>query len=233
MATMNYANSDNQTDAEIALDYLYGDKEAKTPSSENTPYSSNVQTEYRVQPKKKSKLSSIIKFLVCLLIIILSVYVIRLYVLEPFVIPSGSMEPTIEINDHVLTEKITYNMEEPKIGDIVTFYDINDPDTILIKRIVATEGQTVDFRDDQLVVNDMISKENYINNLPSESLKDMQNADVDITYPYVVPKGHVWVMGDNRINSSDSRVFGAVPVENIIGKAIAIYAPFDRIQMFN
>lgn len=176
----------------------------------------------------KSGLWWIFKFIISIVFIICAVFFLRTYVVEPFIIPSGSMEPTIHIGDHVLAEKVTIN--SPEIGDIITFEnDIEN--NILIKRVIATSGQTIDFKDGAVYVDGNKLDEPYTRNLPTEEFDDKQEA-IPIDYPYTIPDGYVWVMGDNRINSADSRYFGPVAISDIIGKAIGIYYPFDRVQLF-
>lgn len=187
-----------------------------------------IEDEIETTPKK-SWFKTFIQFVISIIIIIAAIITLRVYIIEPFVIPSSSMESTLQINDHVLSEKVTYWNESPKPGDIVTFNSTIEPGQILIKRIIATEGQTVDIQDDKVIVNGQEIQEPYTHNLPTEQFSDEYEI-TEIDYPYTVPKGYVWVMGDNRINSSDSRAFGAIPVENITGKAFMIYFPFERIQ---
>lgn len=147
------------------------------------------------------------------------------FVIQPYEIPSGSMEDTIEIGDRVFSEKVSYAFGEPQRGDIITFEDPTDPDRILIKRVVATEGQTVELRNGLVYVDGVPLNEPYTLDRPSEDLES------GIEYPYTVPAGYVWVMGDNRTNSADSRVFGAIPVDSITGRAIFRYWPLDRLGL--
>ena len=94
---------------------------------------------------------------------------------------------------------------------------------MLIKRVIATGGQTVDLRDGAVYVDGVRLDEPYTQGKPSNDLNS------GIQYPYVVPEGYVWVMGDNRTNSADSRAFGAVNMEDITGRAVFRYWPLDRI----
>lgn len=146
------------------------------------------------------------------------------FIAQPYEIPSGSMEDTIEIGDRVLSEKVSYRMGEPSYGDIVTFHDVEDYDRILIKRVIATGGQTVDLKDGTVYVDGQALSESYTQGKPSYELTGST-----IAFPYTVPEGYIWVMGDNRTNSQDSRWFGAVPVSNITGRAFFRYFPFTRI----
>lgn len=153
------------------------------------------------------------------------VWFLSTFVYRAYEIPSGSMEETIETGDMVFAEKVSYYFREPAAGDIVTFEDPLVPGRILIKRCIATEGQTVELVDGQVVVDGAPLDEPYTDGKPSEPLSS------DIEYPYTVPDGCVWVMGDNRTNSQDSRYFGAIPVDTVTGHAVFTYWPLNHIGL--
>lgn len=146
---------------------------------------------------------------------------IKAFIVQPFVIPTGSMIPTIEIGDRVLAEKLTYRFSRgPQYGDIVVFDDPAGQHPQLIKRVIATAGQTVDVRDGKVWVDGKALDEPYIHgavNMPGT-----------VALPVVVPEGYVWLMGDNRPNSGDSRFFGPRPVSSVRGRAFWTYWPPSR-----
>lgn len=155
---------------------------------------------------------------------------LRTYVCEPFVIPSASMSSTLQIGDRVLGEKITYRSEEPKVGDIVTFTNPEDPSQILIKRVIATAGQTVELRDGIVYIDGVALSESYTAGKKSYPIDSHATTlDADIEYPYTVPEGCIWVMGDNRTNSLDSRYFGAIPISSVTSKAVFVFWPLDDL----
>jgi signal peptidase I len=165
--------------------------------------------------------------LVCIVIAALVLtWLIRTFVCQPFEIPSGSMEDTLEIGDRILSEKVTYYFSDIKQGDIVTFTDPTSSDRTLIKRVIATGGQTVDLRDGVVYVDDVALDESYTDGQASYPLSQTY-LNQDISYPYTVPEGYLWVMGDNRGNSADSRYFGAIAADTVSGKAFFVYWPFD------
>lgn len=157
---------------------------------------------------------------------------IRVFVVSPFVVPSGSMEPTILVGDQVFAQRVSAHLgDAPEIGDIVVFEN-PVPDSsheILVKRVVARAGQTVDLMDGQVYVDGVALSEPYV---VGESFPlPVQAPGVSIDYPYVIPEGSLWMMGDNRENSSDSRYFGAVPTDNVVGTVFFRYWPFSRIGL--
>ena len=155
---------------------------------------------------------------------------LRVFVFVPYEIPSGSMEETIMTGDMVFSEKVSYYMRAPQRGDIVTFADPEVAGRTLIKRIIATEGQVVDLVDGSVVVDGVALNEPYTKDKPSYPLYRTANGG-DVSFPYTVPQGYVWVMGDNRTSSQDSRYFGAVPVANITGRGALVYWPFDHFGL--
>lgn len=155
-------------------------------------------------------------------------FLIRAFVAEVYEVPSGSMLDTIQIGDRVIGEKLSYRVSSPKTGDVVTFVDPERSDTILIKRVVATAGQTVNLVDGAVYVDGEKLDEPYTEGKQSYPIQQHSSVlSADIVYPYTVPDGCVWVMGDNRTNSLDSRYFGAVKVSSVSSHALCIFWPFS------
>ena len=146
---------------------------------------------------------------------------IRPFVVEAYRIPSESMVPTLEVGDRILANKFIYRFTEPKRGDIVVFDSVEGEDETLIKRVVGVAGDRVRVsRYGVLFVNGEPQEEPYLNK------KDPPR----YTYgPKRVPKGYIFVMGDNRGNSADSRVFGPVPLEDVEGEAFLRFWPLSKI----
>ena len=154
-------------------------------------------------------------------------FLLRTFVVMPYYVPSGSMRDTIQEGDMLVGEKVSLLFEEPAQGDIVTFESPVDGET-LIKRVVAVGGQTVDIVDGSVYVDGEELDEPYVGDTPTYSLSYLDGS-AGVAYPYVVPEGHVWVMGDNRTNSKDSRYFGPVSVDGVTSRALFIYWPLSRI----
>ena len=156
-------------------------------------------------------------------------WALRTFVFQPYEIPSGSMDTTIMTGDMVFSEKVSYYLRDPAPGDIVTFQDPEIPGRVLIKRCIAVGGQTVDLVDGRVVVDGVALDEPYTRGLPSEPLKTALG--VEVSYPFTVPEGHLWVMGDNRTNSNDSRYFGAIDENSLTGRAALVYWPFSNFGL--
>ena len=148
---------------------------------------------------------------------------IRSYVAEARYIPTGSMLPTLQINDRLFIEKISYHFNSPDRGDIVVFWPPasahpqNERDAY-IKRVIGLPGEAVEVTDGQVFVNGTALSEDYIQAPPDY-----------IWGPETVPESAYLVLGDNRNRSSDSHVWGFVPQENIIGRAVVRFWPPNRV----
>ena len=178
--------------------------------------------------RRPSALRQIVEFILTLAVAFLVAQAVRTWVIQPFVVPTGSMLPTIQLSDQVLANKFIYRFTDPQRGDIVVLDDPDGNVTTLIKRVIAVGGQTIDLQNGRVVVNGQALTEPYSHGLPSIPLRGST-----ITFPYKVPADSVWVMGDNRTDSQDSRWFGAVPMSSVHGRAFFIYWPWSRIGSLN
>lgn len=193
-----------------------------------------------------------VEFVLAFAVMMAAIWGVRELVVEPFEIPSGSMLETIQIGDRVYAEKVSVRLDSmPVAGEVYTFVNPRDPSETLIKRVIATEGQTVDLRDGVVYVDGVALDEPYTLGKPSKPMTsdlsykgavlgvDAETGEAvlnetgarvseQISYPYTVPVGYFWAMGDNRTNSADSRVFGAVSAENVTGRAVLRYWPLFR-----
>lgn len=165
-------------------------------------------------PRKFRRGSVLDLLLMMFLAMMLMFGVIRPFVAEVFLIPSESMSPTLKVGDRVLALKLAYRFTEPERGDLAVF---SDPEgELTIKRVVGLPGDTVATRDGVLYVNGEPKRESYV---------DYELTDSTFYGPEKVPAGHMYVMGDSRSNSKDSRAFGPVPEEDLLGRVILRVAP--------
>jgi signal peptidase I len=188
--------------------------------------------------------------------VLLVVFVLRSFLVEPFQIPSSSMVPTLQVGDYILVNKYTYGirlpvlrtkvlaLNEPQRGDVMVFFPPHMNDTYFIKRVVGLPGDTVTYRNKRLYVNGQQVPEEPLAVLPEGNARysvgletlggDTHLFQVDEARPardfsVVVKPGHYFMMGDNRDNSSDSRIWGQVPERDIVGKAFAVWMHWDEL----
>ena len=150
---------------------------------------------------------------------------IRQFVAEARYIPSESMKPTLQINDRLVIEKISYRFQDPQRGDIVVFWppeEINNNKDAFIKRIVALPGDTIEVTEGKVLVNGEVQQESYIQAPPNYEQP-----------PLVIPADSYFVLGDNRNSSYDSHAWKIakpfVPEDQIIGKAVVRFWPLTRV----
>lgn len=187
------------------------------------------------------------EYLEALLIAVIFATFARTYVVQAFKIPSGSMEQNLLIGDHILVNKFIYGptalgrveqallpVREVERGDIVVFKFPEDPYRDFIKRCMGLPGDTVEVRDKELILNgERVDDESYTWHVDPFVIPRspflQNNRTRDNFGPYTVPAGHYFCMGDNRDNSNDSRVWGAVPREYVKGRAFMVYWSFETI----
>lgn len=180
----------------------------------------------KADDSEPSTLRTVIEMAVLFLGAVILATLIKTYLIQPFIVPTGSMLPTIQLKDCVLANKLHYvTGGETNPGDIVVVEDPTGEFPLLIKRVVAVGGQTIDFRDGRVYIDDKLIDEPYVHGLPTEHQV--------YTTPLTVPEGMVFIMGDNRVNSGDSRSFGPVDEELIQGKAFFTYWPLKNFGPLN
>lgn len=207
--------------------------------------------------KKEYFLKSVISVIKIIIIALMINIIIKAFLVRTYTVDSSSMETTLMVNDKVITEVVTKFFVEPKRGDVIVFVypetDIAnskqtlrrnpvdyiqyafqflikgqlpvDDEVEYVKRIIGLPGDTVDIKNNTVFINDVAIDEPYLD----ENVFTNIGGSV-LSFPYKVPEGQYFVMGDNRENSADSRQWGTVPKENIIGRSILIYYPFDNLD---
>ena len=168
-------------------------------------------------------LKSLLEWIVVLVIAVAVALIFRAFLLQSFWIKSGSMETTLLIRDRVMVNRMSYRFGEPERGQIIVFKTVDaaasaEGEEDLIKRVVAIEGDTVEGREGAVWINGDRLDEPYL---------DEGQFTTDFG-PVEIIEDHLWMMGDNRIRSSDSRYFGQVPVDNVLGRAFLRYWPLGR-----
>lgn len=188
--------------------------------------------------KKTTQHSKVREYAEAIIIAVVIALFIRTFVVQAFKIPSGSMKPTLQIGDHILVNKFSYGVKlpifrntlipigDPQREDIVVFIYPEDRSKDFIKRVIAVAGDTIEMKDKKLFLNGKPYRDpygTYLDNmvLPA-SIQPRDNFG-----PIQVPRGSIFVMGDNRDHSLDSRYWGFVPLKDVMGKAFLIYFSWD------
>jgi signal peptidase I len=156
-----------------------------------------------------------------------TVHLIKNHIVKAYNIPAGSMLPTIQIGDDILVNRLTYKFHAPKVGDLVVFPFPKNPRIDFLKRIVAVGGDRLQIRNKELYVDGVEENEPYVEYTDKRILNE-KSSPRDNFGPITVPRGSVFVMGDNRDNSYDSRFFGFINQDQIRGKAMIIYWSWDK-----
>jgi len=181
----------------------------------------------------------ILEYIKSIGIAILIALFIRAYIIQAFKIPSGSMIPTLLIGDHLLVNKFIYGIkppfskekflviQNPKRGDIIVFKYPEDPSRDFIKRVIAVEGDIIQGINKKIYLNGKELKEPYVQHT-DDFIHPKEMDTRDNFGPIQVPKGKLFVMGDNRDQSYDSRFWGFVDLNDVKGKALIIYWSWDN-----
>ena len=210
---------------------------------------------------KGQKPSLIIEYGTSFFPILLAVFIIRSFIVEPFKIPSGSMMPTLISGDFIAVNKFCYGIRfpvwnkklislgDPERGDVFVFHYPKDPSIDYIKRVIGLPGDEIRYENKNIFINgklvkkilnqkysydfndnDMIEAEEFLETLGSSEHSILIHDIPSENYKFNVPEGHYLAMGDNRDNSSDSRVWGFVPDELLVGKAFFIWLNFTEFN---
>lgn len=155
-------------------------------------------------------------------------FFIRSFLFAPFIVEGESMEYTLHDTEKLLVNKAIYHLREPQRGEVIVFHATEKRD--YIKRVIAVAGDTVEMKNDRLYVNGEEVEEAYLTEKRREAEEDGR-LPLTEDFSKTVPPGHIFVLGDNRQHSEDSRHIGAVPVENVVGRSEFVFWPLNQIRM--
>jgi len=192
-----------------------------TTATGGSPSSSSASTgagDSARRPEPRPRRSPL---LLLVLLAVVALAVARPLAVETFRIGSGSMTPSLLAGDRVMVNKLTYDLADVRRGDVIAFKDPERPGEVAIKRVVALPNDTVSILAGTLLVNGERQREPYLDDGPTG----------DFYGPTVVPPGHLFVLGDNRSRSVDSRFSGAIPADDLIGRVMARVWPPDRMAV--
>lgn len=158
--------------------------------------------------------------------------VVYIFLLQPHQVKGASMEPNFHDGEYILTDKIRYRFSEPKRGEVVIFKAPTNPEVDFIKRIIALPGEKVEIKNSRIVIFNKENPDGFTLSEPYEIMEPIAGGDYLREGKIVeVPAGSYFVLGDNRTHSFDSREWGAVPKNQIIGKAWLRYWPLSKIAI--
>lgn len=170
---------------------------------------------------KKHIFKEFLGYLIIAIIAALFSITLRVFIIEPFIVPTPSMAPTLQIGDKVIVNKLEYKIHTIKRGDIVVFHSPAEKKD-LVKRAIAFEGEEITLnKNGDIFIDGKKLSEPY---LPKDIITSYEDQK------FKIGKNQLFVMGDNRNNSADSRVFGPISLDQIFGKVIFIYGPLNRIR---
>lgn len=160
--------------------------------------------------------------------------IIRFFLFTPIMVDGESMMPTLENGERMIVNKLGYTIGKPERYDIVVFHANEDKD--YIKRVIGLPGDHIAYENDQLYINGEIQNEPYLSTIKKQQSMNGKVFTIDFTLEElleinVIPEGYVFVLGDNRKKSTDSRIIGLVPIEEIVGSTKFVFWPFSEIGL--
>ncbi|MCJ7773009.1 MAG: signal peptidase I [Desulfobacterales bacterium] len=167
------------------------------------------------------------KYLLLLIVLIAALSLTKTYFYQPYKIPAKSMIPTLLAGDHILVNKFFYYVHEPLPGDVIIFELPRNPKQAFIKRIIGKPGDKIEIKAKALYINDIVISEPYTINTDPQIIPQKAQPR-DFFGPIIVPKNHLFMLGDNRDYSSDSRFWGFLPIDGVKGKVSNIYWSWDN-----
>lgn len=172
------------------------------------------------------------EWLKAVLIALLLAFVIRYFLFAPIVVDGQSMMPTLQNSDRLIVNKIGYTISEPERFDIIVFHATSEKD--YIKRVIGLPGDSIAYENDDLYLNGEFVEELYLEKYQNDAYSLPFTGDftlADFTGVDVVPEGHLFVLGDNRQHSKDSRHIGFIPYDSVVGSANVVFWPFSEIRI--
>lgn len=172
------------------------------------------------------------------IVVMIIAFVIRYFVIQPFVVDGDSMLPTFVNNEYLIAEKISYDFHQPRRGDVVIFRYPKNPSVIYIKRVIGLPGESVKIVDGKIEIADYgsdqynILEENYLSLGTKTETNLVENDQLGSGFKIVLQENEFFVLGDNRDHSSDSREWGILPRTNIIGRVWLTITPLDKLQVW-
>ncbi len=178
----------------------------------------------------------IVELVAVVVVAILIAVLLRTFVVATYSIPSGSMEPTLQVGDRIVVDKLSYHLHGVDRGNIVVFSTPPNEDCAgppvadLVKRVIGLPGEIISLNDGNVYINGHLLPEPFLPpNVRDDTYPGPDSSAYSLKQSYRIPSGDVYVMGDNRPNSCDSRYWGPIPESTIVGKVDLLIWPLSRI----
>lgn len=159
-------------------------------------------------------------------IVLIVAFLLRKVVVQPFVVEGSSMEPNFHNSEYLLVDQLSYRFHQPKRGDVIIFKAPTNPNVNYIKRVIGLPGETVEIKSGKVYINSKLLDESFLKEMQQTLIYASKTKGLTTT----LGEKELFVMGDNRDNSSDSREWGTLPEQNIIGRVFLIVYPFDNFR---
>ncbi len=176
------------------------------------------------RPKITTWFDEIVSFALIALFIVIP---IRYFIAQPFIVHGASMKPTFENSEYLIVDQLSYRFWKPERGDVIIMRYPKDPSTFFIKRIIGLPNETVKLSGDHIVIERGAGEPLTVDNSFIDPARTRPEYNT-----YALGPDEYFVMGDNRIESADSRTWGALPAENVVGRALVRLLPLTRIALF-
>ncbi|GAC1413514.1 MAG: signal peptidase I [Candidatus Doudnabacteria bacterium] len=192
----------------------------------------NQQEEARKNDGSFSEIGTFVGDLIKVLIISLAIILpVRYYIAQPFIVSGSSMEPTFYTGEYLIIDELSFHLHQPQRGDVIVFKYPKDNRQYFIKRVIGLPGETVKIIDNKVVIYNPANPNGF-------ALEEKYLPAGDTTFPYgdnsrTLGSAEYFVLGDNRLASSDSRFWGPVPSNDIVGKVFVRAFPFQSFRKFN
>jgi signal peptidase I len=188
-----------------------------------------MDQEQLVENKQKTLKNEAWEWIKALLIAAALVFLIRWLIFAPFIVEGPSMEPNFYTGERLIVNKVLYSFRKPQRGEVIVFHATKEKD--YIKRVIALPGETIRVDGDKVYVNNQLLDEPYLKEALDKAKKEGRPYNVRNFAEKTVPEGTIFVMGDNRSNSADSRDIGFIKYEQVVGRADLIFWPFNKIGL--
>lgn len=176
-----------------------------------------------IKPKEKGFFREMVEFAVIALLIVVP---FRIFIAQPYIVNGASMDPTFETGDYLIVDQLTYRFSTPERGSVLIFKYPKDPSWYFIKRVIGLPLETVEIKDGDITIKNSSHPEGFVLNEPYVKFAKIENGT------FTLKADEYFAVGDNRLGSADSRMWGPVPSYDIVGRPVIQLFPLKKIGIF-